>query len=72
MSDENLAGHVVFPTLYFIGIGGIQSGIKFYGPFEGPGDAQLWGNEHIRDGRTWKIHDMSLVNKPELIFFDGQ
>ncbi len=63
MSDYNLKSHIVHPTLYMVGVGGVHNGYSFYGPFSGPGIATQWGDENLLDGVEFNIYTMTDVRQ---------
>ncbi len=56
-----LKTHVVYPLKYLVVIGELNTGLTFFGPFDGQADAGRWATENLRTDVPYRVYTMHNV-----------
>ena len=55
--------HTVYPRRTLLVTGGLNAGMKLYGPFRDESQARLWAVDHLRPGLHFHCEDMRDVTE---------
>jgi hypothetical protein len=61
--NGELVNHTVYPVKYFVGVGDLSTGYKFYGPFKEDRLAEQWAHLNVKSGRAYRVYPMFDVRE---------